>query len=105
MIDGFPREPEQAAFMSKKMEEYKREYVVIHFSLTKEKALERMKHRATTEARKDDTPEAMERRIQEYITNTEPVIKHFEDLGKVITINADDTIENIQADLRTKLGL
>jgi adenylate kinase family enzyme len=64
-----------------------------------------MQKRAATEARKDDTPEAMERRIAVFENETLPVIKHFESLGKVITVNADDTIENIQADLRTKLGL
>lgn len=105
MMDGFPRLMEQAEFMIKKMEEYNRDYVIVHFELSKEKALERMQKRAAIEARKDDTPEAMDRRISIFMHETLPVIKHFESLGKVITINADDTLENIQADLRNKLGL
>lgn len=104
-MDGFPRLMEQAEFMIKKMEEYNREYVIVHFELSKEKALERMQKRAAIEARKDDTPEAMDRRIAIFMHETLPVIKHFESLGKVITINADDTLENIQAELRNKLGL
>lgn len=105
MTDGFPRLMEQAEYFTKTMGEFGRDYVIIHFELSKEKALERMQKRAATEARKDDTPEAMERRIAIFENETLPVIKHFESLGKVITINADDTIENIQADLRAKLGL
>jgi adenylate kinase len=105
MTDGFPRLQEQADFFIKKMGEYNRDYLIIHFELSKEKALERMQKRAATEARKDDTPETMERRISIFMNETLPVIKYFETLGKVITINADDTIENIQADLRAKLGL
>lgn len=104
-MDGFPRLMEQAEYMIKTMDEYERDYVIIHFELSKEKALERMQKRAAIEARVDDTPEAMERRIAIFYNETLPVIKHFENLGKVITVNADDTIENVQAELKQKLGL
>jgi adenylate kinase family enzyme len=105
MVDGFPRSMFQAEFMTKKMEEYTRDFIVIHFELSKEKAIERMKKRAETEGRTDDTLEAMNTRIDAFMNETLPMIKYFESLGKVITINADDTIEHIQADLRKKLGL
>ena len=105
MMDWFPRLMEQAEFMIKKMEEYKRDYLVIHFELSKEKAIERMIKRAAIESRTDDTPEAMEHRISIFINETLPVIKHFESLGKVITVNADGDIEKVQAELRSKLGL
>ncbi len=105
MVDGFPRAMEQAEFMMKKMEEYKREYIIIHFELSKEKAIERMMKRAEIEGRKDDTVEAMNTRIDAFMNETLPMIKHFESLGKVITVNADGTIEEVQAELRSKLGL
>lgn len=105
MMDWFPRMMEQAEFMIKKMAEYKREYLVIHFELSKEKALERMKKRAAIESRRDDTPEAMESRISIFVHETLPVIQYFENLGKVITVNADGGIEEVQAELRSKLGL
>jgi len=105
MIDGFPRVAEQAAWFSKKMEDMGRDYLIVHFELSKEKALERMMKRAQTEGRVDDTPAIMEQRISIFMNETLPVIKNFESMGKVLTINADDTIENIQADLRAKLGL
>jgi adenylate kinase len=105
MIDGFPRVAEQAERFAKKMEDMGRDYLIVHFELSKEKALERMMKRAEIEGRVDDTPAIMEQRISIFMNETLPVIKHFESLGKVITINADDTIENIQADLRAKLGL
>jgi adenylate kinase family enzyme len=105
MVDGFPRAMEQAEFMKKKMEEYGRDYIIIHFELSKEKAIERMKKRAEIESRSDDTIEAMQTRIEAFMNETLPVIKHFEGLGKVITINADDTIENVEKELEKKLGL
>ena len=105
MMDWFPRMMEQAEFMIKKMEEYHRDYLIVHFELSKEKALEGMKKRATLESRVDDTPEAMESRISIFINETLPVIKYFQSLGKVITVNADGSIEDVQKELKTKLGL
>ena len=105
MMDWFPRMMEQAEFMIKKMGEYKRDYVIVHFELSKEKALERMRKRAAIESRTDDSPEVMENRISIFMNETLPVIKHFESLGKVITVNADASIEEVQAELRNKLGL
>jgi len=105
MVDGFPRAMEQAEFVLKNMAEYKRDFVIIHFELSKEKSLERMMKRAQIENRVDDTIEAMNTRIDLFMNETLPVIQHFESLGKVITVNADASIEEVQAELRSKLGL
>jgi adenylate kinase len=105
IIDGFPRMMEQADFLLDKMTKLQRDFIVIHFELSKEKSLERMMKRAEIEGRKDDTPAVMEQRISIFMNETMPVIKHFETLGKVITVNADGGIDEVQAELRSKLGL
>ena len=105
MVDGFPRAMEQAKFMLKKMEEYQRDFVVIHLQLPKDKAIERMVKRAEIEGRSDDTIEAMHMRIDTFVEETLPVISYLESLGKVINVNADGSIEDVQKELRQKLGL
>lgn len=105
MIDGFPRMPEQAEFFANTMKSMNRDYVVVYLELSKEKALERMMHRAGIEGRKDDNPQAMNNRLDIFFHDTMQVIKHFEEMWKVIAVNADDTIENISKDLMEKLGL
>jgi len=105
IVDGFPRIAGQAHYFSQKMEQMGRDFVVIHLELSKEAALERMMKRATIEWRKDDTPEIMQQRIDLFTHETLNVIKHFEELGKVITIDANGSIEDIQKKLRTRLGL
>ena len=105
MVDGFPRAMEQAEFVVKKMAEYKRDFIIIHFELSKEKAIERMKKRAQIEGRSDDTIDAMNTRIETFMRETLPVIKHFESLGKVISINADGSIEDVEKEMEEKLGL
>ena len=105
IVDGFPRMLEQAEYFSKKMKTMQRDFVVIHLALPKEIALERMIKRAEIEWRKDDTPEAMQQRIDIFTNETLKVIAHFKHLGKVVTIDANWTIENIQAILRKALWL
>jgi adenylate kinase family enzyme len=45
----------------------------------------------------------MNTRITAFMEETMVVIQHFESLGKVITVNADDTIENIFKETCEKL--
>lgn len=105
IVDGFPRLTEQAEYFSKKMAQMKRDFVVVHLELSKEIALERMMKRAEIEWRKDDTPEIMQQRIDIFTNETLKVISHFEELGKVITIDANWSIEEIEVKLRTALWL
>lgn len=105
IIDGFPRMIEQAEYLSKRMQQMKRDFIVIHLELPKDIALERMMKRAGIEWRIDDTPEVMQQRIDIFLHETLNVIKHFEELGKVITINANASIDEIQIELKQKLWL
>ncbi len=105
LIDWFPRSMSQAEFVVPSIEKYQRDYIVIHLLLSKEKAIERMLKRVEIEGRKDDTIETMNTRITTFMAETLPVIEYFTSLGKVITINGDGTIEEVQAELRNKLGL
>ena len=105
LIDGFPRRMDEAVVFHQKMEMYYREYIVVQLELSREKALERMATRAKLENRKDDTPESMEKRIATFEKETVPVLEYFQNLEKLIVINADDTIENIQAEIIKQTGL
>ena len=77
MVDGFPRALEQARYMMQQMELFHRDFVIIHFELTQEKAIERMQKRAAIEGRDDDTLEAMKTRIHNFVQETLPVIEYF----------------------------
>ena len=45
--------------------------------------------------RKDDNEESLKTRLDEYFKNTAPVIAHYEDLGMVTHINADQEMDAI----------
>ena len=55
--------------------------------------------------RKDDTIESLQIRLQEYQNQTQPVLKFYEEKGLVQTINANQPIEKVWADVEKALSL
>ena len=95
MTDGFPRSIEQAKFVEKMMEKYDRDFVIIHYELSREKAIARIMERAKKEWRADDNEESIKVRLAAFENETMPVINYFIEKWKVITIDADNQIEDI----------
>ena len=95
MTDGFPRAIEQAKFMESMMEKYNRDFVIIHYELSKEKAIERIMERAKLQRRIDDNEESIKVRLAAFENETLPVINYFKGKWKVISIDADNNIDDI----------
>jgi len=110
----------------KSFEEIISDYKVVFFELSKEKAIERLLWRmfnpSTGETfpswtitdpetweelikRKDDNEAAILKRIDEYINNTLPTAEKQKLEWKVISVNADQSIENVASEMVEKLGL
>ena len=82
-----------------------RDYVCVNFDLSREKAIERIQKRAIEQWRADDAKEeVISKRLETFYNETMPVIQSFESEWKVITINADQSIENIYNELISKLN-
>ena len=105
LIDGFPRSLVQSKFAEDKMEEYGRDFVVVHFELSKEKAIERIMGRAKKEWRADDNEASIRTRLEAFENETLPAIRDLEWKWKVITINADQTVDEIFNEIVQKLEL
>jgi adenylate kinase len=102
------------------------DYTAIFFKLSEEQAkqrlLGRMFNKITGETfpygttydpktneelihRSDDNEESILKRIDEYITKTLPILDQQKVEGKVLEINADQSINKVAGDLAEKLGL
>lgn len=104
MTDGFLRTlPQMYYFLSREYHQ-KRDFVGIYYHISKKTAIKRLMTRAKLEWRKDDTPEGIVKRIAIYESETLPVIKYFESIGKLITIDAEQSIEKILKDTKKALG-
>ena len=95
MTDGFPRSIEQAKFVEKMMEKYNRDFVIVQFELSREKAIERIMARAKIEWRADDNEDSIKTRLTAFEKETMPVIDYFKGKWKVVVIDADNQIDYI----------
>ncbi|MDD3263130.1 MAG: nucleoside monophosphate kinase [Candidatus Absconditabacteria bacterium] len=95
LIDGFLRTLEQMYYFLTQEHKHKRDFVGIHYNLDKEEAIKRLYNRAKLEGRKDDTEKSISTRLDIYEKETKPVIEYLDGLGKIIHINAHQSIEDI----------
>ena len=121
ILDGFPRNIEQARDLDKELSIDK----IIEIKISDEMSLKRLSGRVTCEdcgegynlytelkpskegicdkcggklvQRADDNEEAIKKRIQTYHQDTEPILSHYQ--NKVITVDGEQSVEKISQDI------
>jgi adenylate kinase len=105
ILDGFPRNVAQAEALDEMLEVIGRPLdTVLFFDLDDETATERMMGRARDEARGDDTPGVMARRLAIYHEQTEPVVGRYRDAGTLVTLHAARSVDDVFAEIEAALG-
>lgn len=98
VLDGFPRTMAQAEALDELLQELGRGVdVVLEFQVADRQELrDRMLRRAAEENRSDDTPEAIERRLELYERETAPLVEWYRTTrGNVVGIHADRAIDEV----------
>ena len=98
VLDGFPRTMAQAEALDELLQELGRGVdVVLEFQVADRQELrDRMLRRAAEENRSDDTPEAIERRLELYERETAPLVEYYRTTrGNVVGIHADRTVDEV----------
>ncbi len=96
VLDGFPRNLEQALALDELLTELGMPVdVALEFSASRERLLERLANRAQHESRADDTPEVFLRRLKVYYELTEPLSKYYEDHGVLGVVDASGSAEEV----------
>ena len=96
LLDGYPRTLAQLVDLVQVSLQEKREVVGIYFELSREEAKKRMLGRG----RADDTPEAVDKRLDLFFEKTLPNIELFEKFFPVIRIDASPSIEAIHEQVK-----
>lgn len=100
LMDGFPREYDQAAVFDYFLHTHGFEIVaVIHLNIPKKESIKRLLLRK----RNDDTKKAIEIRLNDYDKITKKVINRYKLQGKVIEINGNQPIEKVHKEIKIKL--
>ncbi len=106
IFDGIPRRLSQAEFLLKFLTEQGRpQPVTIFLDIPKDETLKRLVKRAETEGRADDTPEKIERRLQQYYDETLPVIAYMKQYSILIEIDGRPGVEEVTDKINKALDI
>jgi adenylate kinase len=97
ILDGYPRTLRQAELL----DTIETVDHVIHIELHEEEAM----RRALARGRADDTPEAIHRRMQQYHAQADAIIDYYRVRRKLITVNGDQGVDAVFAEIARKLHL
>ena len=106
VLDGFPRTMPQAEALDELLRDVGRDLdIVFDFQVPdREVLLQRLLRRAAEEARSDDTPEAIERRLELYERETAPLVEYYRSTrGNVVGIHADRTVDIVFHEIQETL--
>ncbi|TSL47707.1 UMP-CMP kinase [Bagarius yarrelli] len=96
LIDGFPPDKENLKGWMKVMKNKADIKFILFLDCSNEVCVNRCLERGKTGGRDDDNKESLERRIQMYLNFTRPIIERFEKLGKVHTIDASRSVNEVR---------
>jgi adenylate kinase len=103
LIDGFLRTLDQMYYFLTQEHKHKRDFIAIHYNLSKDEAINRLIIRSKIENRKDDNEDSIRTRLDIYEKETKPVIDYLDSLSKVIHIDAHKSIDDIYKETLEKL--
>ena len=107
VLDGFPRTLVQAEALDDLMSELGRPIdIVFEFQVpNRQQLVDRLLKRAADESRTDDTPEGIQRRLENYDRETAPLVEYYRSTrGNVVGIHADRTIEDVFHEIQQALS-
>ncbi|KAA1112249.1 cytidine monophosphate (UMP-CMP) kinase 1, cytosolic [Puccinia graminis f. sp. tritici] len=100
LIDGFPREMEQAIKFDAEICE---SALVLFLTCPEEKLLPRLIERGKTSGREDDNEESIKKRFRTFVETSMPVIDYYSSKGKVVQIDSSGTVDEIYKDIQAAL--
>ncbi len=104
VLDGFPRTTVQAEALDSMFADIGRNFsVAFALQIPDEVAFERLRRRAEVEGRADDTDEAIERRLDNYHRETEPLIEYYRTRGNLVPVRGNRTENEVFADIQAAL--
>jgi adenylate kinase len=88
ILDGYPRNVAQCSALEELLARIGQPLdIAIKLDVPSELIVERIAGRAAAQGRKDDTPETVRERLRVYAEQTEPVARHFAQLGKLKVVD------------------
>jgi adenylate kinase len=104
VLDGFPRTTVQAEALDTMFNDIGRNFsVAFALQIPDEVAFDRLRRRAEVEGRADDTDEAIQRRLDNYHRETEPLIEYYRTRGNLVPIHGNRSENEVFAEIQRAL--
>ena len=104
VLDGFPRTTVQAEALDSMFNDIGRNFsVAFALQIPDEVAFDRLRRRAELEGRADDTDEAIQRRLDNYHRETEPLIEYYRTRGNLVQIHGNRSENEVFAEIQRAL--
>ena len=97
IIDGFPRTTAQAQAFENGID------CVVYLKVSDQEALRRLSLRNSA-GREDETPAALNRRIESFHKFTEPVLDFYREKGELFEVDGEKEIQEINKEILEKIG-
>ncbi|MBE7386089.1 MAG: adenylate kinase [Leptolyngbya sp. SIO1E4] len=100
ILDGFPRNVEQAAFLDELLTEISQPFeCVVNLDVPDEVIVSRLTQRGLQEGRADDTEETIRHRLEVYRQRTEPLIDFYRNRQQLVSVDGNQPIEVVTDDM------
>jgi adenylate kinase len=96
ILDGFPRNVNQASFLEQLLQELNQSCDCVNLEVPDEVLVARMLGRG----RKDDNEDTIRRRLEVYRNDTEPLIGFYRDRSVLKSINGDRSVDEVTESLK-----
>jgi len=104
VLDGFPRTTVQAEALDSMFNDIGRNFsVAFALQIPDEVAFDRLRRRAELEGRADDTDEGIQRRLDNYHRETEPLIEYYRTRGNLVPIHGNRSENEVFAEISRAL--
>ena len=105
VLDGFPRNPNQAKVLDATLESLKTEVSqVISLEVPENVVLERIVARGVSSGRSDDTIETARARQQVYQSETQPLVEYYQAQGKLTRVDGMGSMDEVYGRILTVIA-
>lgn len=103
IFDGFNRKVQEAELIIDSLKWLNRPFTILEIKVSDESIRQRLALRKEKEGRIDDS--AVDERLKEYHTYTEPALEVFRKAGVLVEVDGEPSPEEIAASVRAALGI
>ncbi|EGR33013.1 hypothetical protein IMG5_063840 [Ichthyophthirius multifiliis] len=105
LIDGFPRNFENLEKWNLKMGNITEFQCVLFLDCNEETMIQRILKRSENSGRSDDNIDSLKKRLKTYEESTKLIIEYYQQQGKIIYVNAEQTSLDVSKEIYQKLQL